>query len=63
MQLKILSEKFYAAYADCEEILKKENRPYACLTVEIDGLMFAVPLRHHIKHPCAFHTIGEAGIS
>ena len=32
MKLKILSEKFYNTYADCNEILKKEDRPYACLT-------------------------------
>ena len=41
---------------------KKENRPYACLTIELDGLLFAVPFRHHIKHQYAFHTIGEAGL-
>ena len=62
MQLKILSEKFYDAYSHCDEILKKENRPYACLTIEIKGLLFAVPFRHHIKHRHAFHTLGEAGL-
>ena len=62
MQLKILSEKFYARYAHCNEILKKENRPYACLTIELGGLLFAVPFRHHIRHQYAFHTIGEAGL-
>ena len=62
MQLRILSEKFYARYACCSEILKKENRPYACLTIELDGLLFAVPFRHHIKHQYVFHTIGEAGL-
>ena len=62
MQLKILSEHFYASYAHCSEILKKENRPYACLTIELDGQLFAVPFRHHIKHQHAFHTIGEAGL-
>lgn len=62
MKLKILSERFYANYAHCVEILKKENRPYACMTIELDGLLFAVPLRHHIKHPHSFHTIGEAGL-
>lgn len=62
MQLKILSEKFYARYACCSEILKKENRPYACLTIELDGLLFAVPFRHHIHHQHCFHTIGEAGL-
>lgn len=62
MQLKILSERFYASYAHCSEILKKENRPYACLIIELDGQLFAVPFRHHINHQYAFHTIGEAGL-
>ncbi len=62
MQLKILSEKFYKTYSHCEEILKKENRPYACITIELDGLLFAIPFRHHIRHQYAFHTVGEAGL-
>lgn len=62
MKLKILSEKFYTTYSHCKEILKKENRPYACMTIELDGLLFAVPLRHHISHQYAFHTVGEAGL-
>lgn len=62
MQLKILSKVFYDTYSDCKEILKKSNRPYACLTIEVDGTMFAIPFRHHIKHRHAFHTVGEAGL-
>lgn len=62
MKLKILSEQFYNTYSHCSEILKKENRPYACLTVELDGMLFAIPFRHHIKHKYAFHTIDEAGL-
>lgn len=62
MQLKILSEKFYDTYKNCDEILKKENRPYACLTIELNGLLFAIPFRHHIRHPYSFHTIDEAGL-
>lgn len=62
MQLKILSEKFYSTYSHCEELLKKANRPYACLTIELGGILFAIPFRHHIRHQYAFHTIGEAGL-
>lgn len=62
MKIKILSKKFYNTYSDCSEILKKETRPYACLTIEIDGVLFAIPFRHHIKHTYSFHTIGEAGL-
>ena len=62
MQLKILSKEFYDTYSECNEILKKSDRPYACLTIEVDGILFAIPFRHHIKHKYAFHTIGEAGL-
>ncbi len=62
MQLKILSEKFYDTYSNYKEILKKENRPYACLTIQLSGHLFAIPFRHHIKHPYAFYTIGESGL-
>lgn len=62
MKIKILSKKFYDTYSDCSEILKKETRPYACLTIELDGLLFAIPFRHHIRHSYSFHTLGEAGL-
>lgn len=62
MKLKILSREFYDTYAGCKEILKKTNRPYACLTIELDGILFAIPFRHHIRHKYAFHTLGEAGL-
>lgn len=62
MKLKILSKDFYDTYGKCREILKKSNRPYACLTIELDGILFAIPFRHHIRHNYAFHTLGEAGL-
>ena len=45
-----------------KEILEKENRPYACLSVEIDQKRFAIPLRHSINHPFCFPTIRPAGL-
>lgn len=62
MRLKILSEMFYNTYLHCSEILKKENRPYVCLAIELNGVLFAIPFRHHIRHQYAFHTLGEAGL-
>lgn len=62
MKLKILSKEFYDIYADCKEILKKTERPYACFTLEVDGILFAIPFRHHIHHRFSFHTLGEAGL-
>lgn len=62
MKLIYLSEKFYAQYSIFPEILKKETRPYACLTVLIDGITFAIPFRHHINHSHAFITNGMQGL-
>ena len=62
MQIILLSNKFYKDYASCKEILKKENRPYCCLSVYVDGVQFAIPFRHHITHKHCFKTVGDAGL-
>lgn len=62
MKLIILTRDFYTEHNQHEEILKKQDRPYACLTVKLDGILFAIPFRHHIKHRYAFHTLGDAGL-
>lgn len=62
MKLIILSENFYAKYKNCKEVLKKENRPYYCITIKVEGHTFAIPLRHHIRHAYAFFTIADAGL-
>lgn len=62
MKLITLSPLFYREYADCPEILTKPTRPYVCLKVVIDGVVFAIPFRHHITHKWAFLTYGEAGL-
>ena len=62
MKLIILTKEFYTEYSNCKEILKKEERPYACLEIKLDNLIFAIPFRHHINHKFAFHTIGESGL-
>jgi protein AbiQ len=49
-----LSADFYAHFGHCEEILKKEERPYYVLLLELDGLTYAIPLRSHITHPYCF---------
>jgi protein AbiQ len=54
MEFHRLSAAFYAQFAQYEEILTKENRPYYVLILEIDGLTYAVPLRSHITHPYCF---------
>ncbi len=62
MKFILLSEKFYQTYGQLPEILSKNTRPYACLEVEIDGIRFAIPFRHHIRHKYSFITYGECGL-
>lgn len=62
MKFIFLSDAFYDAYEQYSEILEKRSRPYVCLEVCIDGMRFAIPLRHHITHNHAFFTVGDAGL-
>ena len=47
---KHLTKKFYEKYSNCNEILKKEDRPYCVALFEVDGIIFAIPFRTHINH-------------
>ena len=62
MKIIYLSPDFYADFAHCNELLQKQNRPYACLAIKIDGKVFAIPIRHHITHKYAFKTVGDCGL-
>lgn len=62
MKLIRLSEEFYKKYANCSEILKKQTRPYVCLQITINGVVFAIPFRHHINHSHAFFTADKCGL-
>ncbi|MCL2184595.1 MAG: hypothetical protein FWB86_01905 [Treponema sp.] len=50
MEFHRLSAAFYAHFSHCEEILTKEERPYYVTLLELDGLIYAIPLRSHITH-------------
>ena len=54
MKFHRLSSIFYEQFANHEEILNKENRPYHVLVLELDGLTYAIPLRSHITHSYCF---------
>jgi protein AbiQ len=57
-----LSTEFYTQFGHYEEILKKEERPYYVLLLELDSLTYAIPLRSHITHPYCFiadNSIGQ----
>ena len=60
MKFCFLTDNFFELYKDCEEIEKKNNRPYAtvCL-LKYKDLYFAIPIRHHIKHQYAIFTDKE----
>ena len=62
MRLIFLAERFYNAHRDHREIMQKQDRPYACLSVQIDGHTFAIPFRHHIEHKYCFRTVGTCGL-
>jgi protein AbiQ len=51
MEFYRLSTAFYSQFANCEEILTKEDRPYYVLLLELDELTYAIPLRSNITHP------------
>jgi len=55
-----LTDEFFDLHKECEEIEKKNNRPYAtvCL-LKYNNLYFAIPIRHNIKHQYAIFTDKE----
>lgn len=56
-----LSESFYQDYIGCAEIEQKPTRPYIRICVKINGVLFAVPMRSHIKHKHVLWTNEAAG--
>lgn len=62
MKLVYLSDKFYNKFRGCKEILEKQSRPYACVTIVIGQHLVAIPLRHHVEHEYALKTVGDCGL-
>ena len=56
MKYTFLTEQFYKDYSHCPEIEQKRYRPYVMLLIDVDDLLFALPLRSHIKHKYAYFT-------
>ncbi len=59
MKFTFLSKGFYEEHRFHTEIEQKEDRPYVQVVVEINGILFAVPLRSNITHKHAFFTDKE----
>ena len=49
--LILLTPQFYDDYSHCPEIMQKKDRPHVQARVEVDGVLFGIPLRSHINHP------------
>lgn len=49
MKFHFLTAQFYDDYADCDQILIKDKRPYCFSVCEIDVLLIAVPLRSNFN--------------
>ncbi len=49
MKFHFLTSKFYDDYANCEQILFKDKRPYCFSICEINDVLIAVPLRSHLN--------------
>ena len=56
-----LTKEFYNAYVGCSEIEKKETRPYIRIQVMVDGVLWGIPMRSHIKHDYVLWTDKENG--
>lgn len=59
LEFSFLTKEFYNDYKSCSEIEKKDARPYIRIEVEIDGVLFGIPLRSNINHPHVLWTDKE----
>lgn len=51
MKYIFLSQEFYDDYTHCTEIEQKLTRPYTKVSIVVNGINFAIPLRSNINHP------------
>lgn len=61
LNIAFLTKKFFSDYDGCDEIRTKDMRPYICIHVEVDGVLWAIPLRSHISHEHVIWTDKENG--
>lgn len=59
MQFVFLKQEFYDIHSEHLEIEKKLKRPYIQVCIEVDGCIFAIPLRSNINHNHVFWTDKE----
>jgi len=56
MKYTFLSQQFYDEHSEHTEIEQKIDRPYVQVIVEVEGVLFAVPMRSNINHKNAYFT-------
>ena len=56
LDIVYLTNAFFLDYKNCEEIRTKEMRPYVCIQIVVDGVLWALPMRSHISHEYAVWT-------
>ena len=56
-----LTKEFYNAHKHHSEIEQKETRPYIRIQIVIDGVLWGIPLRSHIKHEHVIWTDKDNG--
>lgn len=61
LDIVFLTNDFFVDYQNCAEIRTKEKRPYVCVRVVVDGVLWAIPMRSHISHEYAIWTDKEQG--
>lgn len=59
MKFNKLSPSFLANIHLLREAEQKESRPYSMITIDINHLKYAIPLRSNIKHDYCYKTIEE----
>ena len=56
LKLVFLTEAFRRKHSAHTEIEQKEDRPYARVQINVNGVVWALPLRSNINHPYAIWT-------
>lgn len=61
LDIVFLTNDFFVDYKKCQEIRTKERRPYVCVQIVVDGVLWAIPFRSHISHEYAIWTDKKQG--
>ena len=59
MKFIFLTKDFYEDYKHLKEIEIKDTRPYAMVIVDLNNLLFAIPLRSGISHKTIIQQISQ----